>query len=220
MEMLMMNDTSDIKRVPEPAIRRLPLYRRMLLKLKANNRPVVSCTHIAEELHLLPIQVRKDIAMTGIVGKPRVGYEVDELINAIEEFLGWKNDNDAFLVGAGNLGSALLGYKGFRERGLNIVAAFDNDPAKVGKAIHGVEVLPLDHLDNLAQRMHVQIGVLTVDQIAAQDVANYMVLSGIRAIWNFTQVRLDVPRETILENVDLSASLAVLSSKLTAAEIQ
>ena len=159
-------------------------------------------------------QVRKDLAVTGIVGKPKVGYSVPQLIEAIQEFLGWNNTTDAFLVGAGSLGRALLGYTGFRDYGLNIVAAFDVDPAKIGLDIHGREVLPLDKLHDLALRMHVLIGVLTVPAAAAQDVATFMVLSGIRAIWNYTPVKLEVPESVVVEDVKLVSSLAVLSSRL------
>lgn len=201
--------------VPLPTIRRLPGYLRFLKSLKARGREVVSCTHIATELDLTSIQVRKDLAVTGLVGKPRVGYSVVELIGAIEDFLGWKNTSDAFLVGAGSLGSALLGYGGFQEAGLSLVAAFDVDPSKIGTQIHGREVLALERLHDLASRMHVMIGVLTVPAAAAQDAATQMVMAGMRAIWNYTPVTLEVPEGVIVEDVKLTASLAVLSSRLT-----
>lgn len=200
--------------VPLPTIRRMPGYLRFLRALKARGREVVSCTHIADELTLTSIQVRKDLALTGIVGKPRVGYYVPELIGAIEDFLGWKNTSDAFLVGAGSLGRALLGYDGFQEAGLNLVAAFDVDPAKIGTTIHGREVLALERMHDLASRMHVLIGVLTVPAAAAQDVATLMVMAGMRAIWNYTPVQLEVPESVIVEDVKLTSSLAVLCSRL------
>jgi redox-sensing transcriptional repressor len=203
-----------VRSFPEPTLRRLPAYHRFLKVLAARGRPVVSCTHIAEELRLDPTQVRKDIQVTGIVGKPKVGYVVAELIDAIETFLGWKNSSDAFLVGAGHLGTALLGYDGFKEYGLNIVAAFDNSPAKVGTEVQGRKVFPVEDLTDLAQRMHILIGILTVPAEAAQSLADLMVFGGIRAIWNFTPVKLHLPPAIIVENVQLSASLAVLSNKL------
>lgn len=206
--------TDMMKAAPLPSVRRLPAYLRFLQTLKARGRDVVSCTHIGEELGLVSTQVRKDLAITGIVGKPKVGYIVPELIQAIQDFLGWNNTTDAFLVGAGSLGNALLGYEGFKEYGLNIVAAFDVDPKKVGAQVHGREVFPLEKLHDLVARMHVLIGVLTVPASAAQDAANYLILSGIRAIWNYTPVQLEVPPSVIVEDVKLSASLAVLSSRL------
>jgi redox-sensing transcriptional repressor len=202
------------KIAPLPSVRRLPSYLRFLQTLKARGREVVSCTHIGEELGLVSTQVRKDLAVTGIVGKPKVGYSVPELILAIQAFLGWQNVSDAFLVGAGSLGSALMGYEGFKEYGLNLVAAFDVDEKKVGVEIHGKQVFPLEKLHDLVARMHVLIGVLAVPAGAAQDAAQYMVLSGIRAIWNYTPVQLEVPDSVIVEDVKLSASLAVLSSRL------
>lgn len=207
--------TDPIKAAPLPSVRRLPSYLRFLQSLKARGREVVSCTHIAEALGMISIQVRKDLAITGIVGKPKVGYSVPALIDAIQDFLGWNNTTDAFLVGAGSLGSALLGYEGFKEFGLNLVAAFDVNPAKIGTQIHGREVFAVDKLHDLALRMHVLIGVLAVPAAAAQDAAQYMVLSGMRAIWNYTPVQLEVPDSVVVEDVKLSASLAVLSSRLT-----
>jgi redox-sensing transcriptional repressor len=159
-------------------------------------------------------QVRKDLSITGINGKPRVGYQVAELIQAIEEFLGWRNATDAFLVGAGHLGAALLGFDRFPDLGLRIVAAFDTDPAKIGAVIHGKEVLSMEKLPDLAFRMHIHIGVLTVPARAAQESTDILIGSGIRAIWNFTAARLDAPDDCVVENVDLSSSFAVLSARL------
>jgi redox-sensing transcriptional repressor len=203
---------------PQPVSRatllRLPSYHRVLKAYAAAGREQVSCTRIAEQLHLDATQVRKDIASTGIVGRPKVGYRVVDLLDAIERFLGWNNVTDAFLVGAGHLGSALLGYQGFGEYGMNIVAAFDASPAKVGRTIGGKEVLPIEKLPDLAGRMGVLIGIITVGAESAQEVANLMVISGIKAIWNFTPVGLELPESIVVENVQLSASLSVLSHKL------
>ena len=205
---------NELKATPLPSVRRLPTYLRLLCGLRARGREVVSCTHIADDLGLVSVQVRKDLAITGIVGKPKVGYQVPELIAAIEEFLGWNNTKDAFLVGAGSLGGALLGYEGFKEFNLNVLAGFDIDPAKIGTPIHGKDIFPMEKLPNLAKRMHVLIGILTVPAAVAQDVADAMVRAGIRAIWNYTSVQLRVPDSVIVEDVKLAASLAVLSSRL------
>lgn len=202
------------KIAPLPSVRRLPAYLRLLQSLRSGGRNVVSCTHIGKELGLVSTQVRKDLAVTGIVGKPKVGYNVPALISAIEEFLGWNSAQDAFLVGVGSLGRALMGYQGFQEYGLRLVAGFDIDPAKVGKEVHGKQVFPLDKLRELAADRHVSLGVLTVPAAAAQDAAQLMVQAGIRAIWNYTPVILEVPASVIVEDVKLSASLAVLSSRL------
>jgi redox-sensing transcriptional repressor len=200
--------------VPEPTLRRLPLYHRFLKDLAERGHERVSCTEIGLELALEPTQVRKDLEFAGVAGKPRVGYPLNALIEGIENFLGWKNVNEAFLVGAGNLGAALMGYPRFSDYGLNIIAAFDSDPNKVGHSIHGKEVLPLSKLPNLAQRMHILIGIITVPDKAAQQVADLMVAGGILAIWNFAPAQLRVPEHVIVHNENLYCSLASLSQKL------
>jgi redox-sensing transcriptional repressor len=206
--------TETIKTVPEPTLKRLPLYHRLLKDLLATGQASVSCTDIGAELKLDPTQVRKDLEAAGLTGRPRIGYEVAAVVDGIEEFLGWKKVNEAFLVGAGSMGSALLGYRKFEECGLKIVAAFDSDPAKVGKQIHGKHVLPLEKLSDLAQRMHVLIGIITVPATQAQAVADVLVEGGVRAIWNFAPVRLRLPENIIVHNEDLYCSLASLSQKL------
>lgn len=208
---------STLVSAPLPSVRRLPRYLVFLKECRNLGRVVVSCTHIAEHLALDPTLVRKDLALTGIVGKPRIGYPVDELIASIETFLGWNNTSDAFLVGVGHLGKALLGFREFEARGLRIVAAFDADPARVGTSVHGREVLPMEKLANLVERMHIHIGIITVPRDAAQQVANALVKAGIRAIWNFTITSLHVPEGIVVENADLTPSLAALSSRLKAA---
>jgi len=203
--------------IPVPTLRRLPSYLRFLKKIRAQGRDVVSCTHISEDLGLDATQVRKDLAVTGIVGKPRVGYHLPALIEAIEQLLGWNNATDALLVGAGSLGTALMGYGGFREYGLNIVAAFDVDPEKVGTEVHGKPVLHVGQLENLASRLHAHIGIITTPASEAQRAADLMVAGGIRGIWNFAPADISVPEDVILESVQLPASLAVLSSRLAKA---
>lgn len=207
-------NTEPVRAVPEPTLKRLPLYHRFLKELPAAGREYVSCTDIGAELRLDPTQVRKDLEMAGITGRPRIGYATVSVIDGIEEFLGWKKVNEAFLVGAGSMGSALLGYRKFEECGLKIIAAFDSDPEKIGWTIHGKHVLPLEKLEDLAHRMHVLMGIITVPASQAQEVADRMVAGGIRAIWNFAPVRLRVPAHIIVHNEDLYCSLASLSQKL------
>jgi redox-sensing transcriptional repressor len=153
-----------------PTIRRLPSYLYLVRKAKEDGVEIISGTVIANDLGLEPIQVRKDLASTGIIGKPRVGYRVSELINAIEKFLNWNKKNNAILVGAGNLGTALLGYKEFTKNGLNFLAAFDIDEKKIVTDVHKN-----------------------------------------KTIWNFTKVKLKVPKDVLLLKEDLSSSYAVLS---------
>jgi len=200
--------------IPQPSLNRLPQYHHYLTELKAKGISRVSCSVIGRDLNLVPVQVRKDLQYTGIVGKPKTGYEVVELLQAIETFLGWNNVNEAFLVGAGNLGTALLGHERFSNFGLRIVAAFDSDPAKTGRWIHGKMVLPLDKLADLAERMSIHLGIITAPAEFAQSIAEEMVKGGIQAIWNFAPVRLKLPAQIIVHHEDLYSSLASLSWKL------
>ena len=207
---------------PVPTLRRLPTYHHYLLRLREQGRPFVSCTLIAEDLKLYPTQVRKDLAVTGIVGKPKIGYSVDELIDSIESFLSWNDHHSAFLVGVGGLGSALIGYPGFERYGFDIVAGFDIDAKKVGTTIHGKRILDVDKLPGLAARMHVHLGIMAVPAATAQVIADIMVRGGIRAIWNFAPIGLKVPEGVVVHNEDLAASLAVFLQKhaLVAGESQ
>lgn len=201
--------------IPEPTLRRLPLYYRLLKQLRDGGRTGVSCTMIGTELKLDPTQIRKDIEMTGTVGRPKVGYDLNELLCAIERFLGWDTTTEAFLVGAGSLGEALMGYPGFAECGLNIVAAFDVDPNKCHRVIHGKHVRHISKLPNLMRRMRVRFGIITVPASEAQHAADLLVEGGVLAIWNFAPAKIQVPERIIVTNEDLYCSLAVLSQKMT-----
>jgi redox-sensing transcriptional repressor len=202
------------KTVPEPTLKRLPLYHRYLKTLQQAGKPSVSCTNIGKELGLDPTQVRKDLEAAGVQGRPRVGYTTGAAVDGIEEFLGWKKVNEAFLVGAGSMGTALLGYRKFEECGLKIAAAFDRDPMKIGTRIRGRHVLALEKIEQLTRRMRILIGIITVPGPEAQAVADALVAGGIRAIWNFAPVRLQLPSNIIVHNEDLYCSLASLSQKL------
>ena len=212
--------SESIKNYPIPSIQRLPIYLRFLKEQRIQGETGVSCTQIADELGQLSVQVRKDLAITGISGRPKVGYQIDDLINAIEVFLGWDKTTHAFLVGAGSLGSAILGYKGFTSFGLQIVAVFDNDPNKLGNTIHGCQVFSIDEMIGMELDKKIDIGILTVPANAAQSVANLLVDVGVRGIWNYTPIRLDLPDHVVCEQVKLSASFAVLSQAIISMQRQ
>ena len=197
-----------------PTVRRLPLYLAVLQKGQAEDGSHMSSSQLAGVLGLEAIQVRKDLEAVGIPGQPRVGFPVRKAVAAIEKFLGWDNVTDAFIIGAGHLGTALAGYGGFRRYGLNVIALFDDDPGKIGLRIHGREVLSIAKFRNLTARMHVHIAILAVPEASAAAVAELAIDAGIKAIWNFTPAKLSVSQDVIVERVDLAASLAVLSSKL------
>lgn len=207
---------SAIQGIPEPTLRRLPNYCQVLHRLAREGVVRVSCTQIGNELNLDPTQVRKDLALAGAMGRPKVGYETETLVRQLEDFLGWNNVRDAVLVGVGSLGTALLGYRPLDRYGVNIVAAFDTNPMKQGTEVHGIPVFPLLKLSNLLGRMKVHIGILTVPAEQAQSVCDLMVMTGVRAIWNFAPTALSVPDSIIVQNENLFNSLGVLSSKLAA----
>ncbi len=201
------------KAFPIPSVQRLPVYLRFLKEQHSRGESLVSCTRIAEEFGQLSVQVRKDLSITGISGRPKVGYRVDELIDAIEEFLGWNGQTNAYLVGVGSLGSAILGYDGFSEHGLHIVAAFDINPSLIGRVVHHCPVYDLKDM-RLGRKYRIDVGILTVPSTAAQETASMLLQLGVQAIWNYTPVRLELPSDIICEDVKLSASFAMLSSRL------
>jgi len=197
-----------------PTIRRLPSYLHIIEQAHADGLQFISGTVIANELDLEPIQVRKDLAITGIVGKPRIGFPVPDLIEAICSFLHWNSDHPAVIVGAGNLATALMGYPEFPRRGLKIVAAFDIAESKIGTRINGTPVYALTDVEAKLPSLDCTLAILTVPSSSAQDVADRIIAAGITAIWNFTNVKLKVPDGVIVQKEDLSSGYAVLSVKL------
>jgi redox-sensing transcriptional repressor len=196
---------------PLPTIRRYPIYLRAIQSMIAAGELHISSAVLAERLGLDPVLTRKDLAMAGVPGRPRRGYPAHELLEAINRSLGWDNATDAVLIGVGSLGMALLGYSGFEEQNLSIVAAFDTDLSKINVKFHGVKTRPMEDLPRLVQRLKIKIGILTVPNSVAQICTDQLVAAGIKGIWNFTSIQLDVPEGIIVQNVDLAQSLGVLS---------
>ena len=196
--------------ISKATLSRLPQYLRILKKMKKDNVQNISSTIIAERLKLNSIQVRKDLALVSHQeGKPGIGFNVEELIVDLEDFLGLGNITDAILVGAGRLGQALLNYPGF-EGNFNIVMAFDNDASKCNNE----NIFHINTIKEKIKEKNIKIGIITVQRVAAQEVCNILVDAGIKAIWNFAPVTLEVPDDVIVKNEDLSASLMILSKKL------
>ena len=201
--------------VSRQTLERLPVYLRFLQSQSKNGPLNTSAKAIAETLGLTEIQVRKDLAAISDCGKPRIGYIINDLISDLEEFLGYKDVNDAIIVGAGKLGKALMSYKGFADYGLNIVAAFDTSVDVVGKEEEGKPIFHIDKLEDLCRRMNIRIGIITAPAEHAQSIADKMVKSGILAIWNFAPAHIEVPSEVLVKNENMAASLAVLSKHLS-----
>jgi redox-sensing transcriptional repressor len=202
--------------IPLTTVQRLPSYLRVAREMRRQGRDVVSSNRLAELLGLEAIQVRKDFGFIGITGLPKTGYQVDDLVAAMEHCLNWNRIRDAVLVGVGHLGTALLGYEGFAAHGLNICAAFDADPGKTGTVVNGTPVLAMADLEAVLRRTEARMAILTVAPDAAQDVALDLARAGIQGIWNFTGCPLVVPQEVIVQDQDIAIGLAVLSAKLSA----
>ena len=191
--------------IPDKVVNRLSLYHFILEDLREDEK-YISSTKIASLLNIDDSQVRKDLKYLENSGKCRVGYETKKLKRLIEECLGFKKKRDAFIVGAGNLGSALAKYDSFKDYGLNILAMFDKDPKKIGTIINGKEVFDLTKVANLSTRLGVDIAILTVPKEHAQGAANYLAGAGIKYIWNFTPCILDVPKDVKIWNENLIGS--------------
>ncbi len=206
--------------IPEPTLRRMPVYMFHLKGLRAKGVMNISAPQIGRDLDYDATQVVKDLSYTGVTGKPRIGYNTYELISGLEEFLGYNRKNEAFLIGTGKLGAALLSYQGMEEFGIKVIAAFDNDTKKIGTQIGAVHVLGLDKFADLSNRLHISIGILTVPAEVAQKVAELMVKAGIKAIWNLTPTYLKLPDHVIVQNTTMYANMAVLVRKLYDQESQ
>jgi len=203
-----------MEKIPTSTLMRLPQYLEVLRQLKRAGLKEVSTTKISVFADVHQTLVRKDLAFTGVQSNPKSGYHVSELYVAIERLLNWNDTSACFLVGVGHLGSALLGYQEFSQKGLSIVAGFDNDPKLIDTMVHGVPVYSALDFTAMALKDNIHIGIITVPPEAAQLVADIMVHSGIKAIWNFTPQKIIVPPHIIVEYVDMFASLAVLSRRL------
>ena len=197
--------------VPKAVVNRLSLYLRELQHLVRDGHETTSSNQLGSLLGFTDAQVRKDLAYFGHFGYPGIGYRCDELIDAIRRILGTDKGWPVGMVGTGNLGQALLGYRGFGNQNFRIVAAFDVDPAKVGKLINDV---PIHHLDDLAEvvRKHrIKLGMIVVPAAAAQNVADRLVAAGIEGIVNFAPVTINLPNRVSHVGVDLAIELEQLS---------
>ena len=204
----------DIKGVSKATLDRLPWYLTYLKSLPEHAPLNISATTIAEALNLGDVQVRKDLARVSGTGKPKIGYIVKNLIAGLENFLGYNDLNDAFLVGCGKLGHALLDYTGFLHYGLNVAAGFDCDKNVVGKTDGGKEIFPIEKFSDLCKRMNIRVGIICVPPNSAQQVCDLMINCGIKGIMNFAPTHISAPSDIIVQNENLAAELAKLSGKL------
>ncbi|MBI2882071.1 MAG: redox-sensing transcriptional repressor Rex [Candidatus Tectomicrobia bacterium] len=202
--------------IPEATIDRLSVYERVLHLMDSEGLTIVSSAALAHRCGFNPAQIRKDLAYFGEFGTRGVGYRVRDLRDALRRILGAARVWRVALVGAGNLGSALLAYQGFAEHGFEFAAVLDKYPARTRRSrLKNVEVLPMAALNDVVQKWGIRIGIIAVPATAAQEVADRLVEAGVSAILNFAPIRLSVPDKVRLRNVDLGLELQGLAYYLT-----
>ena len=202
------------RRVSGAVIRRLPGYYRYLGKLERAGAQRISSQELGEQMGLTASQIRQDINCFGGCGQQGYGYNVPELRRHIGQILGWNRDYRMVIVGAGNMGQALMSYDGFREMHFDMVAAFDSDPALIGRSVRGLVIRDVQELPQALDAQPVDIGIVAVPEAAAQAVCDQLVAGGVHAIWNFAPIDLSAGPDVAINNVHLSDSLLVLTYAL------
>ena len=209
--------SDDIKqawKVPEPTLRRLPWYLAFVKLMKGKGETFISSTQIAKEINVDPSQVAKDLSFVNISGKTRVGYDINALVDVLEDFLGFTSQHKAFLFGVGSLGASLLHDTGLSQYGLEIVAGFDVRGGLDGSMINGIPVFHMDDFPAKQKEYGATIGVITVPVEKAQEVTDRIIEGGIKALWNFTPFRIRVPEHIVVQNTSMYAHLAVMFNRL------
>lgn len=197
-----------------PTLRRMPTYLHRLYTLRNNGAEWVTCADLAIYMNLSHIVVRKDMAMTNLAGNRRYGFRVDDLIEAILRFIGWDQKLSATLVGAGSLGSALLGFSEFYDYNIRIESVFDCNPQKVGTKVHNFDIYDIANIGNIFQESTPDIAIICVPNTEAQKVADLLISLGVKYFWNFANVSLQVPEGVIVQREVIPGGLAVLSAKI------
>ena len=194
---------------------RYPIYLKYFRELLSEGIEFVSSPKIAAKLGYSEEQVRKDLQAVSLeAGRPKKGRSVKQLVEDLESFLGYHDAASAVLIGVGHLGGALLNFPAFKDMGLEIIAGFDSNPELIGKTVGGKMIFDVERLPELIGTLNANIAILTVPAPYAQSVADLAMDSGVKAIWNFAPVQLDIKDGVVVENVNLASSLAVLSHRL------
>ncbi len=204
-----------MKEISKATIDRLSLYFRVLRTAREEGMKVISSEELGRRIEITPEQIRKDLASFGQFGKKGVGYYVAELQQNISNILGLNRHWKIVIIGVGHLGAALANYHNFINLGFNLVALFDNNPAIIGKTINNVQVLGMDKLEMAIKSLGIDIGIIAVPRLEAQKVADRLVASHVKGIWNFAPIRLRVPKHVHMVNEDLSVGLSSLSYHIT-----
>jgi redox-sensing transcriptional repressor len=204
-----------VKRIADSTVRRLSAYLRFLEDFENRGLSTISSDELARRGGTTSAQVRKDLSFFGSFGKRGLGYSVPELAGRLREILGLARQWRVIIVGAGKIGAALAQYRGFRQRGFHIVAAYDANPEKVGKPLEGIPVRDISHLEKDAHKETPDIAVVTVPSENAQAVVDRVVRAGIKAILNFAPTQLQVPSDVTVKTVNMAMELESLSYALT-----
>ncbi|MDD2952313.1 MAG: redox-sensing transcriptional repressor Rex [Parabacteroides sp.] len=208
------DDMKQAWKVPEPTLRRLPWYLAFVKLMKGKGETFISSTQIAKEINVDPSQVAKDLSFVNISGRTRVGYDINALVDVLEDFLGFTSQHKAFLFGVGSLGASLLHDTGLSQYGLEIVAGFDVREDLDGSTINGIPVFHMDDFLAKQKEYGATIGVITVPVDKAQEVTDRIIEGGIKALWNFTPFRIRVPEHIVVQNTSMYAHLAVMFNRL------
>ena len=204
-----------MRKVAESTIRRLSLYLRLLEEFEGQGIETVSSDALAGRGGTTSAQVRKDLSFFGSFGKRGLGYPVNELVGRLQTILGLDRRYRVAMIGAGKIGSALVQYRGFRQRGFDIVAIFDVDPAKIGRQWNGLTIQDIATLEDVVRSASIDMAVLVTPAEAAQPLADRLVALGVKAILNFAPVQLVVSEDIVVKTVNLALELETLSYALT-----
>lgn len=200
--------------VSEAVMRRMPKYYRYLTDMEANGIERISSKELSQSMGLTASQIRQDFNCFGGFGQQGYGYNVSELRQEIHKILGLTNDNNFIVIGAGNLGQALANYTGFEREGFEVKALFDINPRLIGLSIRGIPVYDIDKLETYIAENQVKMAAICTPKEKAQEVAERVIASGIKGIWNFAAIDIVTPPDIIVENVHLSDSLFTLSFRM------
>lgn len=208
-------DNNDKKvNISVPSIRRLPLYLSFLKSIDNKENKFITGSEIARKLSVDPSQIIKDFSVIKIKGITRVGFEIKTLIKVIESFLGYHIHLKAFIVGVGNLGTALISFNEFYLEGMEIIKGFEVSSEKIGKEINNVKIFNIDTIEDHLLETGVDIGIIAVPPNQTQKIADLLVKCNVKAIWNFSTMPISAPNDVIIENTSIDSSLAMIKWKL------
>lgn len=210
-----MNEKKDIL-LPEPTLRRLPWYLAYVNMLQSQGIDYVSSTQISKDINVDSSKIAKDLSFLNIKGKTRIGYQVDNLAAELSNFLGFRQEHSAIMIGVGSLGAALIQDSGLMQYGLRIVAGFDINEEIIGKEICSVPVFNISDLKEQQRIYKANIGILAVPVEHAQESADLLSECGVKAIWNFTPFRIKVDEDMVIQNTSIYAHLAVMYNRINA----